>query len=122
MVRYSKSIVEVRWVWTEPAVGFGLTLPRIFERWHRGKLLGMLIDGLWFDEQQVDSKSVERLNWFLEGDGARRASLLSHFEAQKLLADVLQCGGCIGVGNAGGGRWPSGTTAEEILRYARESV
>jgi hypothetical protein len=55
---------------------------------------------------------------WLQADGAWRASLLDHYEAEKILCNVIKRTKLLDtpLGTAGGGRWPRGTTAADILR------
>jgi hypothetical protein len=99
-----------------------LLLPGIFAVWHRGKNLGLHLVELDFDGVIVGPHAIERLNYWLEADGAWRASLLTHFEAEKVLATVIRRNVRLNLGSAGGGRWPSGTTFEELFRNRSEGI
>jgi hypothetical protein len=110
-----RCLSDIRWQWTEPTRVNGAFLPPILEAWHRGHLLGMEICRLELDGRVATPNAIERLNYWLKADGAWRASLLSHFEAEKVLKHVMQHRCALCVGQAGGGRWATGTTAEKLL-------
>lgn len=97
-------------------------LPGIFEKWHRGKNLGLELVAVEFDGHSIGPHALERLNYFLAADGAWRASLLSHFEAEKVLATVLRRNVVLGLGKSGGGRWSARSTAKELLRDRSQGV
>ena len=116
------AITQIRWQWSNPKEGYGLLIPGIFEKWHRGKILGLSLDTVTFNHEPLPARSLEKLNYFLEGDGAWRASLLDHFEGERVLAAVIRRHVTLDLGTAGGGRWPARTTAEKVLRNGRNRV
>jgi hypothetical protein len=94
------------WEFSALPVGRATFLPSIFREWHRAKKLGGEISVLKVESEILDPERLERLNLWLYADGAWRASLLPHFEAERVLLTVLRHGGCTFLGGAGGGRWP----------------
>ena len=110
-------IAQIRWRWSNPRDGYALLLPGAFEKWHRGKNLGLDLVEVSWDGRPLTSREMEKLNLFIQADGAWRASLLDHFEAHRLIADVLgrRMPVIARLGQAGGGRWASGTLAEVVL-------
>lgn len=116
------AVTQLRWSHAKPPDGSGVLLPDIFVRWHRAKNLGIELASVTFDGHPLPVSSLEKLNMWLFADGAWRASLLDHFEAEKVLAAVIRRDVVIPLGSGGGGRWPSGSSAKILLRYPGQSV
>lgn len=116
------AVAELSWNFGYAQKTRGVLLPEIFRVWHRAKKLGMPLRSVEVDGHAIPTDALERLNLWIEADGAWRASLLDHFECEKLLSAVLKRHVRVTCGPAGAGRWPTGTTAEEILRNRGEGV
>lgn len=116
------SVAAITLSYSLPSKGYGILLPAIFEKWHRAKNLGLELVHVEFDGYPIGSHAIERLNLWLAADGAWRASLLSHFEAEKVLGTVIRRNVALNVGGSGGGRWASGSTAKEVFRNAGDGV
>lgn len=116
------AVTEIRWRWSNPKDGYGLLLPGIFEKWHRAKMLGLRLEEVTFDREPLSPRALEKLNYFVEADGAWRSSLLDHFESERVLAAVIRRHVTIHLGAAGAGRWAAGTPAEILLRDSCERI
>jgi hypothetical protein len=110
-----------RWTVT-PIESESILVPEMLRQWHRVRKLRGEVASLAINGRPVDAASLERLNLWLGADGAWRTSLLSHFEADRVLARVLREGGAVYGGTTSGGRWPAGTTAEELFRDRSQRV
>ncbi len=96
---------ELRWVYSESPEYCRRTLTCVFRDWHRAKLLGLEVVGLELAGNKKTAEDLRRLNFWIESDGAWRASALPYWQGRGLLNDVLS--GELGrefVGPAGGGR------------------
>ena len=116
------SLRRYAWTYSPLTPRAAIYVPEILLEWHRARKMGVWISALILDGKAVDAVAVERLNLWLSAGGAWNASLLPYFEAERVLGGILRQGGGIGVGPGPGGRWPSGTRAEEILGDRREGV
>jgi len=116
MSEYAESVAKITSTLTEAPELSGLLLPAVFEQWHRAHLLGMQVASVRFDGHELYAPSLERLNFWIEAHGAWRASLLDHFECERVLATVIKRNVVVKVGDAGGGRWAKETTSRQLAR------
>ena len=92
-----------------------IRLNDIFRRWHRAKLLGLVLDKVEIDGVPLTAREVERLNYWIGADGAFRCSRLSYWECWSVLDKAMGRKLDIACGPSCGGRWPSGTMTTSLF-------
>lgn len=104
------------WTYSTPPAAAGHYLTSIFRDWHRAHLLGCQVLSFEFGGHKKTALELERLNLWIAGYGAWRASVLPYWEAREILDGVF-----VGrsheakVGCAGGGRSSSRAKLEKAL-------
>lgn len=115
------ALPKITWVWSDPLPQMAQLIPGMLEKMHRAKNLGMEVTQFAVNDIPAGDTELMKLNFFLKADGAWRASLLDHYEAEKVLCAVMGRGKLaqIPLGDSGGGRWSKNSTFKEIHERMR---
>lgn len=106
----------ISWQYSHPEITTCTQYSTAFRAWHRAHLIGLSLVSCKIGHIPFSADQLDRLNLFVEGRGAWRCSNLDYYEARRALNVVLadQCEIVARVGPIGG-RWPTASTAKQIL-------